>query len=204
MNKGQIRSHFKALLNRSDCSDALADTFIDQALTRIQRVLRIPSMEKQQSYSITSGAPLTQVVIPSNLLEIIDLQYDGVSLLRVPLHEMAAALKTGATGSPQYFSREREVIKVSPNPTSGVIYLNYYGEFDELTNDTSTNVITNIASDLLTYTALSYASDYFLDERGPLFDTKSGQFLAELQDQANSAETSGMAQVMRPTSTYTD
>ena len=73
-----------------------------------------------------------------------------------------------------------------------------------MTDDTSTNVITNIASDLLTYTALSYASDYFLDERGPLFDTKSGQFLLELQDQANSAETSGMAQVMRPTSTYTD
>ena len=36
MNKGQIRAHFKALLNRSDCPDALADTFIDQATTRIQ------------------------------------------------------------------------------------------------------------------------------------------------------------------------
>jgi hypothetical protein len=204
MNKGQIRSHFKALLNRSDCSDALADTFTDQAMTRIQRVLRIPSMEKQQSYSITGGVPISQIVVPSNLLEIIDLQYDGVSLLRVPLHEMATALKTGATGGPVYFSRERELIKIAPNPSSGIIYLNYYGEFDALPTDTSTNAITQIASDLLTYTALGYASDYFLDERGPLFDAKSGQFLMELQDQANSAETSGMAQVMRPTSTYTD
>lgn len=204
MNKGQLRVHFLALLNRSDCTDTLADTFIDQSMTRIQRVLRIPSMEKQQSYSITSGVPTTQIVMPSNLLEIIDLQYDGVSLLRIPMHEMAAALKTGATGNPVSFSREREVIKIAPSPSSGIIYLNYYGEFDALPTDASTNAITQIASDLLTYTALGYASDYFLDERGPLFDAKSGQFLAELQDQANSAETSGMAQVMRPTSIYTD
>lgn len=46
MNKGEIRAHFKALLNRSDITDALADTFIDQGITRIQRSLRVPSMEK--------------------------------------------------------------------------------------------------------------------------------------------------------------
>lgn len=202
MNKGELRSHMLALLNRSDCTDALADTFLDQALTRIQRSLRIPSMEKQHSYNITSGTPLSFVVVPSDLLEIIDLQFDGVSLLRLPMNEMASAQHAGSSGSPTYFSRERELIKVSPQPTSGTLFLNYYSEFDALTTDTSTNIITNIASDLLIYTALSYASDYFIDERGPLFESKSGQFLSELQEQANSAETSGMSQVIRPTSTY--
>ena len=81
MNKGQLRAHFIALLNRSDCSDALADTFIDQALTRIQRVLRIPSMESIKAYPITSGTPLTFIIIPSDLIEIIDIQYEGTSLL---------------------------------------------------------------------------------------------------------------------------
>jgi hypothetical protein len=204
MNKGQIRAHFKALLNRSDCSDALADTFIDQALTRIQRFLRVPAMEQQQTYSFTSGTAITQVVVPANMLEIIDLQYDGMGLVRVPLHEMAEQHKVAETGSPKYFSREREVIKIAPLPTSGTLYLNYYAEFDELTVDSSENIITLIASDLLTYTALSYAADYFLDERGPLFEQKSGQFLAEIQEQANAAEQSGVAQVMRPTRTYTD
>jgi hypothetical protein len=204
MNKGQIRSHFKALLNRSDCTDALADTFIDQAINRIERVLRIPPMERQQSYAVSSGVPMTFILIPSDLLETIDIQYGGVSLLRLPLHEMAAAQDTGEVGNPLYFSRERGIIKISPHPTSGTVFLNYYGSFPPLTDDTSTNILTQIASDLLTYTALSYASDYFLDERGPLFDAKSGQFLLEIQDQANSAESSGMAQVMRPTSTYTD
>jgi len=74
MNKGQIRAHFLALLNRSDCSNALADTFIDQAITRIQRVLRIPPMEKLQIYTIPSGTVVSQVVLPVDLIEIIDLQ----------------------------------------------------------------------------------------------------------------------------------
>ena len=53
MNKGQLRAHFLALLNRSDCNDTLADTFIDQSIGRIYRTLRIPAMEKQQSYAFS-------------------------------------------------------------------------------------------------------------------------------------------------------
>lgn len=204
MNKGQIRAHFLALLNRSDCSNELADIFIEQALVRIQRILRIPSMEAQQSYTFSSGTAITSVVVPSNLLEIIDLQFDGVALVRVPMGDMAQLQKNAETGSPLYFTRERTLIKIAPFPTSGVLYLNYYAEFAELATDTDENAITTTASDLLTYTALAYAADYFLDERGPMFDQKSGQFLAEVQEQANAAEQSGMAQVMRPTVIYRD
>ena len=204
MNKGQIRAHFLALLNRTDCSNALADTFIDQALVRIQRVLRIPPMEAQHKYTITSGTAVTSVVVPADMLEIIDVQFDGVALVRVPMSDMVELQKHGEHGSPRYFTRERELIKIAPFPTSGDVYLNYYAEFDDLPTDLSENVLTVIGSDLLTYTALSYAADYFLDERGPLFEQRSGQFLAEIQEQANAAEQSGMAQVMRPTRTYTD
>ena len=55
MNKGEIRAHFKALLNRSDCTDALADTFLNQALTRIQRILRIPPIERMQTYTVSAN-----------------------------------------------------------------------------------------------------------------------------------------------------
>ena len=46
MNKGELRTHIKDVLNRTDVTDALVDTFIFQTLSRIQRLLRIPSMEK--------------------------------------------------------------------------------------------------------------------------------------------------------------
>ena len=149
MNKGELRTHFLALLNRSDCTDALADTFIDQAIGRIRRTLRIPSMERQQTYAVSSSGGLQSIVLPADLLETMDIYYDLVS-------------------------------------------------------DTDTNAFSEIASDGVIYTALGYASDYFLDERGPLFDGKASVFIAEIQDQADTAEQSGGTQVMRPTHTFSD
>lgn len=202
MNKGQIRAHFRALLNRSDCSDALADTFIDQAQARIQRQLRVPSMEKQQVYTVDSASGLKSIVLPSDTLEILTIYYDGVGLVRVPLHEMVEMQQNGTTGKPKFFTRQQGSVLLSPMPISGKIYLDYYGEFGELSEDSDTNSLTLIASDLLTYTALAYAADYFLDERGPLFDAKAAQFAAEIQAHADDAESSGVNQVVRPTVMY--
>ena len=52
--------------------------------------------------------------------------------------------------------------------------------------------------------ALGYAGDYFLDERGQLFEAKAAGFLAEIQEHADAAETSGSIQVMRPLNLYQD
>lgn len=200
MNKGQIRAHFKALLNRSDCPDPLADTFIEQATTRVQRVLRTPAQEAQQTYTI-SGLT-SSVTIPNNLLEIISVYMDGTALTRIPHHEMIQAQKTGEQGVPRLMCRQQGQILLHPQPTTGTVYLDYYAEFPPLATDADSNALTAIASDILTYTALSYAADYFMDERASLFEQKSGQFTAELQEQSNAAEQSGINQVMRPTVVY--
>ena len=200
MNKGQIRAHFKALLNRTDCDDALADTFIDQAITRIQRTLRIPSMEKTQNYSIT--AQVSSIIIPNDLLEIMSVYTSEYTMSRVALREMKQFQSIGEVGTPKYFCRQGEEILLYPLPSNTTVSIDYYGQFDDLPSDTSSNSLTNIASDLVTYTALSYASDYFLDERGPLFDQKSSSFLIEIQEQANEAEQSGSLQTIRPSGTF--
>lgn len=202
MNKGELRAHFKALLNRTDCSDALANTFIDQSIARAQRVLRIPSMEKTQTYNITAST--STLIIPADFLEIIDMYYSNTNLTRVPLSKYVEMSQPGENGTPRYFTREGENIKVYPYPTSGSISMNYYGQFTVMTADTDENDLAIIASDLITYGALGYASDYFLDERGPLFEQKFAQFLAELQEQANDAEVSGTVQAMQPIATYND
>jgi len=204
MNKGELRAHFIALLNRSDCPNALADTFISQALGRILRTLRIPSMEKQQAYAVASSGGLASLNLPSDLLETIDIYYDGEGLVRIPMHEMVAAQKTGQLGSPRFFTREQGTFLLHPKPISGSIKLNYYAEFPALVNDSDNNSLTNSASDAIIYTALGYSSDYFLDDRSELFEVKSGMFLRELQDQADTAEQSGGTQVMRPTALYED
>ena len=204
MNKGQLRTHMLALLNRSDCTDALADTFISQSISRILRTLRIPSMEQQHNYTISGSSGVGEVILPSNLIEMIDVHYDGMALVRVPHHEMVEHQKTGQLGSPQFFTRVQGTLQITPRPTGGNLYLNYYAQPSALVADTDTSVITDVGEDLIAYTALGYASDYFLDERGPLFEAKAATFLAEIQEQADRAETSGSTQVMRPTNRYED
>ena len=130
--------------------------------------------------------------------------YANTNLTRVPLSKYVEMSQPGENGTPKYFTREGENIKVYPYPTSGSISMNYYGQFTVMTADTDENDLAIIASDLITYGALGYASDYFLDERGPLFEQKFAQFLAELQEQANDAEVSGTVQAMQPIATYND
>ncbi len=196
MNLGSIRTHFKALLNRSDVTDALADTFIDQGITRIQRSLRVPSMEKKHTYNFSSE--VSYVALPSDFLEAIDVYHDHTALKRVPMTEMAARKDGNETGTPSYFAREQGTLLLYPHPTSGSLTLNYYASFTEMVNDSDENVLAMIASDLITYAALTYAADYFLDERSMVFSQKYLEFLTELQEQANDAESSGSVQNIRP------
>lgn len=196
MNKGNLRTHFKAVLNRSDITDALADTFIDQGITRIQRSLRIPSMEAKHTYNISTS--ITSIVLPSNFLEAIDLYYDNRALVRIPMSEMQDLKKPGTKGSPSYFAREGATFLLSPYPSSGSLTLNYYAQFVDMTTDTDENALAAIAPDLITYAALTYAADYYLDERSPTFEGKYQAFLNEIQTQADDQELTGSLQSIRP------
>tara|TARA_B100000780_G_scaffold61148_2_gene39359 strand:+ start:8000 stop:8602 length:603 start_codon:yes stop_codon:yes gene_type:complete len=196
MNYGSIRTHFKAVLNRSDITDALADTFIDQGIARIQRSLRIPAMETQQNYTFTSATSF--VVLPANFLEAIDLYYDNKSLIRLPMPEIQRLRDGNESGKPCYFAREAAKFLLYPQPSSGKLVLNYYASFPELTSDTDENILTGIAPDLVIYSSLTYASDYYLDERSQVFDQKYIQFMTELQEQANDQELIGTLQAIRP------
>lgn len=202
MNKGDIRTHFKALLNRSDCTDALADTFVDQSIARIQRSLRVPSMEKQQSYTISAATTL--LVLPNDFLEIIDLYHGNTSLTRVPLSQIMEYKDANESGTPKFFTREGGTLLIYPYPTSGSVKLNYYAQFADMTADSDENNLAASSADLIIYGALSYAADYYLDERGPLFEQRYSQCMTEVQEQANDAETSGTVQAMRPTTVYED
>lgn len=200
MNKGELRTHFKDLLNRSDCTDALADTFINQSISRAQRSLRIPSMEKTASYNISASTQL--ITIPSDFLEIIDIYHGNTNLTRVPLSTLVEYKAGQEGGIPRYFAREGDEFLIYPYPSSGVLKLNYYAQFDEMVNDSDENDLAIIGTDLITYGALAYASDYFLDERGQLFEGRYQQFIAELQQSANDAETAGTVQAIMPVSNY--
>lgn len=182
MNKGQIRSQFLALLNRNDCSSELADTFLEQGLARIQRTLRVPAMEKVQTYTVNDVAP-NALILPNDFLNIKHL-YSGDTLLEyVDLNRYLQY--NDSVDMPRVYTRIQGELKIKPTPPEGTeILMVYIGEIPDLPTDTSTNFITEIAPELLVYGGLTYAADYFIDERKPLFEETFGRVFSELTEQA--------------------
>jgi len=200
MNKGELRTHFKELLNRSDCTDALADTFISQSITRLERNLRIPAMEKTHTYTISSST--TELTIPVDFLEIIGLHHGNTNLSRLSLAKFIEAEAGNENGTPKFFCRQVDKFSIYPYPTSGSAILTYYASLPALVADSDTNSLTAVASDMIVYGALVYAADYFLDERGQLFEGKFQQGVGEIQSYAHDDEISGTVQAIQPTATY--
>ena len=203
MNYGDLKSHFNDLLNRTDITSTLTTRFIDQGLARIQRQLRVPVMEKQQVYTVSGQ--ITEVTLPSDFIEIINIYHSaGNALTRVPMPKMREYLTNPHTGNPLYFTRQGAKLLLFPHPADGTITLDYYGELDAFTTDASETTISKIAPDLIIYAGLTFAADYYLDERAPQFEQKFIQFLSEIQEQSNDQELNGSTQVIQPAYDYQD
>jgi len=202
MDYGELKTHFEALLNRSDITSSLTTTFIDQGIARIQRQLRTPLNEKKTEYSITGKT--TSVTLPSDFLEIISVYQDKYELNRISMKNYRQLQNSTATGTPKSFVREQQKLLLHPTPTTGTLTLYYYSEFPALSADSDTNNLTTVAPDLIIYAALTYASDYFLDERATIFEDKYIQFLQEVQEQSNDQELNGGTQQIMPAYEYGD
>jgi hypothetical protein len=196
MNFGDLKTHFQNLLNRSDLTTALSETFINQGIARIQRQLRVPMNEKVQNYTLS--AQTSSLTLPTDFLEIISLYHSTNELERVSTRRFRELQGSVYTGTPKYFARQQEKVNIYPEPTSGTLVLYYYGEFDPMTADSDENILAQVAPDLIIYAALTYAADWFLDSRGELFEQKYNQFLTEIQEQANDQEMNGGVQRIEP------
>lgn len=202
MNYGEIKDHFEALLNRSDITAALTETFIDQGIARVQRQLRTPLNENKTTYNITAST--SSLTLPTDFLEIISLYANEYEIQRITMDKYRELQQNALTGKPKYFVREQQKLLLYPTPKTGDIFLYYYGEFPALSANTDTNNLTTVASDLVIYAALTYAADYYLDERSGVFEQKYTQFLTEIQEQSNDQELNGGTQAIMPSYSYGD
>ena len=202
MNYGEVKSHFEALLNRSDNTSALTETFIDQGIRRITRQLRSAMNEKVQVFTLS--AQTASFTLPSDFLEIISLYYKDRELIRLPNSRFREFADNPFVGKPDYFTRQQEAIFIHPQPADGDLTLYYYGDFDALSADSDSNALTETAPDLLIYAALTYAADYYLLEQAGLYEQKYQAFLAEIQNQADDQELLGSTQQVAPAYRYED
>jgi hypothetical protein len=196
MNKQGIRNQVKALMNRNDFTDALANTFIDQAVARIQRTLRIPSMEKTEVYTIGSVTPET-LTLPEDFLQVKYLYTDNGLLEFVDLGKYLST--PNEVGVPTIYTRIQAALKVKPIPVlNSTVTMIYYGEIPDLVSDSDETWLSVIASDLLIYGALTFAADYFVDERKAAFEERFATVYSELEEQARLNEMGQSALRIQP------
>lgn len=198
MNLGGVTSQITSLMNRRDftANTSLQTTFINQAIMRIQRELRIPAMEK--SVNVTIAAPYSGLVIPNDLLELIRIvpAANNTELRKCEL-DRALGLATVSSGLPEEYSRQGGLWILGPAPNAGdVIRIDYYAEFAALSVSTDTNILTEIAWDLLVFAALVQAAIYYKDARQDTWEGQYQQVLADLQNQADEDELNGAANVV--------
>lgn len=202
MNYGDLKTHFDALLNRSDITTALTEQFLNDGIARIQRSLRTPMQEKILSVTLTGAT--TKLTLPADFLETISLYFDQYELQRVPMKRFRELNKSTYTGNPMFYTREGPDLLLFPQPSTGTLVLYYYAEMPALVNPADETPMTQVASNLIIYAALTFASDYYLDERGELFELKYNQLLAEHQGMADDQEMNGGTQVIQPSYSYSD
>lgn len=195
MNKQEVRSLIKGLINRTDCTDSLANQYIALAEKNIQRGLRLPFMEK--GIRLTGDASGSEAYeIPNDYIELVNIAADHGLLTRVSLDQL---LRHPKTGEPKYFARDRGYWRFRPfiNESNPVV-VTYYAELPSLVADNDATVLSEIAPDLLAYTTASLLCDYFVDDRKANFTQMAQEAFAALQQQFYDQEISGGETIMQP------
>lgn len=189
MNYGELKTLFEGLLKRRDLTTTQRDTWLQMSISRAQRKLRVPAMEKSVTVTTDSLSQEGVLAIPSDLIELkaISIDAEEEDLQHRPLRQVLQSRVT--TGIPTMYVRRGSTYVLGQYPQDGlVLRLDYWSELPVLTADADTNWLSEISPDVIVYGALSYAADWFLDKRAPLFEGRFNQGVQELQDQADRDE----------------
>lgn len=189
MNYGELKTQFEGLLKRRDMTPAQRDIFIQNAIMRVQRVLRIPAMEKHVKVTYDGTIFNTgELPVPADYLRLHSITVNDEHIVHQGDAEQVLSLAK-VTGTPSLYYRRGSRFKFGPTPPAGTEFrLAYYVEFDALAADDTANFLTVSAPDLTLYAALSYAGDWFIDKRAAAWEGRYRDILSEIQDQADQDE----------------
>jgi hypothetical protein len=199
---------FQAILVRNDCTTAQATNFIQMAQTRIERTLRTPGQETIGTITGNANAPTNSIVLPNDFLAL-KLMYTqgtwgGMELME---YRSAATFFTeqrrsmgGVSGlHPKYYTRIGSSLMLTPPiPAGQEIWMNYYAAQPMLVNPTDSNFFTVSAQDILVYAALSFAADFFVDDRTAAFEGRFNQLMGDLAEQARETDMSQSDMAIAP------
>lgn len=200
MTLATVRTTFQGILNRTDCTNAQADIFLNLGLMRVQRRLRIPTMERMLT-ATASGSAEPSIALPNDVIELMDVipRADGAKPLERLSYRALIQRPFSEGDQPKAYARLANVLHFRPAiPDGGIVDVLYYGEFGPLNNDSDENGLTRVAPDLFIYSALVFAGDHYThDKRQEWAQTFEG-LLAEMNDMAAQEAKTGGVQAVEP------
>jgi hypothetical protein len=191
---GEVKADFIALFNRRDMTAAQAETFLQNSIRRIQRIMRVPGQETSVTITI-DALDENGVLIPSDFLEMIRIENsDGDALDLRDLRVVKQYAET--SGKPVVYARQVNKWVFGPAPEADdTLRVDYYKEFGEVEEDSDENLLTVFAPDLLMYSALIYGGRHFRDKRLPDFENTFKMLMDEIEDMSKRDELAGGAVV---------
>src|SRR3546814_11046853 len=116
MNFGELKDELVALINRKDLTTVRAGRFLNRAVDRLERNVRLPFMERLVEYTITDSPDID---LPTDFIELANLFVDDVELEKV---DMRRFLKTSREGKrPLVFVKIRGTNKPGQKPAAATI-----------------------------------------------------------------------------------
>jgi len=187
---GDIKTKVTSRLNNGLMTDALAAEFVKDAMTRINRTLRVPSMERKLTLTVGSDSDVT---LPQDFLQMRDLIVLGTGYGNLKMHKAERGVWENADddagGTVYLYTRIGSKYYMKPTVAAGEnVEIIYWADAITLDDDTDVDPLFNVAEDLVTYAALVYAADHFQDERRNLWDATFKELLLEVQAQADMQE----------------
>jgi hypothetical protein len=198
---------FQAILVRNDCTTAQATTFIQQAQTRMERTLRVPGQENLGTIAANSADALNSIVIPNDFLALKYLYTPGwdCGMDLMEFKDIASFFKAQknlafASIVPKYYTRVGSSFLITPPLPAGdgIIYMVYYAAQPQLIQPTDSNFFTVSLQDALVYGALSYACDYFVDDRTAAFEGRFTQLMNDIAEQGRETDWSQSDMAVQP------
>lgn len=155
---------FRTILLRDDCTEAQAAAFLTQGIRRLQREVRLPAMERDITATFPTGGE-SSVVLPSNLLQIIDvIVTDGSSAQPRPLRktEYRTLVAMDQETAPHTYATFGSRLFVAGAMSAGSsLRLLYYGTFTDLPTYADDNEVTIGFPEAAIYAGLVYAASAY-------------------------------------------
>lgn len=179
-----LRTALKQWSQRQNIPDSVLDDFVNIAVTRAVRQLRIPPMEKSFDLAVDASGYFT---IPSDFLEVKEVvsvrNNQNIILERKSIHEVDH-MNNQSPGCPRFFGRYKGTFRIGPYDaaTNDTVAFYYYATMAPLVGDADCNWLSSNSGDLVLYGALAELSSYTRDDEGEArWNAKFNQELALLQ-----------------------